>query len=294
MGIYTPNASTLLYGGPGTGKTALAVSSFWDWRKHKRIANGKLITFGGEDNPALMIPEECRQTDKGTSLRLTSPMLDETAFLEQFDLITRRLVLDAREGNNLDVLVIDGLSEFDLLFEETYGGAGEGSSFAKWGALLSQMFSMMMRLSHTSLGCHVIMTARVMEKKSGQQAKQSTVAGDPDWVDFDYYPSMRGSFRLHLPHYFNLVLYMEQKQVRVAEGPRAGESVPAHIVNLVRHGKFYVKNVWQHQLLASKEETQIINPMWPSLWELLTTTTREYNPTVKDAEKLELSSVDGA
>ena len=144
MGIYTPNASTLLYGGPGAGKTALAVSSFWDWRRRKSIANGKIITFGAEDNPALAIPEECRHTDKGTSLRLISPMLDDTQFLEQFDLITRRLILDAQEGNHLDVLVIDGLSEFDLLFEETYGGGGD--NFAKWSGLLSQMFSMMIVL----------------------------------------------------------------------------------------------------------------------------------------------------
>ena len=204
MGTYTPNASTLLYGGPGAGKTALAVSSFWDWRKRESIANGKIITFGAEDNPALAIPEECRHTDKGTSLRLISPMLDDTQFLEQFDLITRRLILDAQEGKHLDVLVIDGLSEFELLFEETYGGGGD--NFAKWSGLLSQMFYMMMRSSHTSLGCQVIMTARVMEKKKAQQSMKSSIGGDPAYMDFDFYPSMRGSFRLHMPHYFNMVL----------------------------------------------------------------------------------------
>ena len=83
MSHYTPHASTLLYGLAGSGKTALAVSAFWDWRNRKPICKGKYITFGAEDNPALHIPEEARHTDKGTSLRLTSPMLDDAVFLEQ-------------------------------------------------------------------------------------------------------------------------------------------------------------------------------------------------------------------
>ncbi len=29
--------STLLYGGPGVGKTALATSSFWDYKKREPI-----------------------------------------------------------------------------------------------------------------------------------------------------------------------------------------------------------------------------------------------------------------
>ena len=275
MGIYTPNASTLLYGGPGAGKTALAVSSFWDWRRRKPIANGKIITFGAEDNPALAIPEECRHTDKGTSLRLISPMLDDTQFLEQFDLITRRLILDAQEGNHLDVLVIDGLSEFDLLFEETYGGGGD--NFAKWSGLLSQMFSMMMRTSHTSLGCQVIMTARVMEKKKAQQSMRSSIGGDPAYMDFDFYPSMRGSFRLHMPHYFNMVLYMQEKKVYVPEEKHV------KVLNVVRNGEYYSKNVWQHEWDQAELPTELHNVMWPELWVQLTTAHKLYDPTKIEA-----------
>ena len=268
MGLYTPNASTLLYGGPGGGKTALAVSSFWDWRAKKLIANGKIITFGAEDNPALKIPEECRHTAKGTSLRLTSPLLDDQEFIKQFDLIMRKFVYDAQQGNPLDVLVIDGLSELDLLFEATYKQeTGEAESkFAKWEALLSTMFATMMRANHHTLNCQVIVTARVMEKKKAKQQGKLTIAGDPGFMDFDYYPSLRGQFRVHLPHYYNLVLYVETVTART----KAGKVIPAHAVHMLRTGDFYVKSTWEHEWIAADLPDKLLNPMWPGLWAKLT------------------------
>ena len=229
-----------------------------------QVANGKYITFGAEDNPALAVPEEFRQTEKGTSMRLTSPLLDSDEFVSQFDRISQRLVYDAQQGNCLDVLVIDGLSEFDLLFEETFSDGDD--NFAKWNGLMSQLFSMMIRLSPTVLGCHVIMTARVMERKKAKQVKGKTVAGDPGFMDFDFYPSLRGSFRLHLPHYFNLVLYMEALQAQASDG----RTVPAHVVNMYRTGDYCIKNQWEHKWLAAKKPAQLANMMWPKLWEELT------------------------
>lgn len=257
--FYTPSTSTLLYGGPGAGKTSLAVSSFWDWQKQEKICNGKLITFGAEDNPALAIPEECRHTDKGTPLRLTSPLLDDREFLNQFNLITRRFVQDAIEGNPLDVLVIDGMSEFDLLFEETF--EDDDNNFAKWNALLSQMFACMMRATHSALQAHVIMTARVMERKKAKQQGRVTMAGDPAYLDYDFYPAMRGAFRQHMPHYFNMVLYMETDT-----GVRDGKPIPIHVANMVRTGDYYVKNVWEHAWLAKEPSPKVANPMWYDLW----------------------------
>jgi hypothetical protein len=280
MGVYKPNASTLLYGGPGVGKSALAVSSFWDWRKREPIAKGKLITFGAEDNPALAVPEEFRRTDKGTSLRLTSPLLDDSKFLDQFDAISQRFVYDAEHGESPDVIVIDGLSEFDLLFEATFGDSD--NRFAKWDGLLSQLFSMMMRLHHDVLKCHVIMTARVMEKKKGKQS--STYTPDPSLYDFDYYPSLRGSFRHHLPHYFSMVLYMDTEQ-RLAQGGRwDGRVVPVHTVQMVRSGEFYIKNQFEHAWLATEEDTEVVNPMWAQLWGRLTAANAQYESQYKERE----------
>ena len=66
MGIYKPNARTMLYGRAGAGKTALAVRSFWDWKEKKQVAKGKLITIGKQDNHEIEVPQESRETELGT------------------------------------------------------------------------------------------------------------------------------------------------------------------------------------------------------------------------------------
>ena len=267
MNKYMPAAGTLLYGAGGAGKTGLAVSAFWDWMFGKPVADGKLISFGAEDNPALEIPEEFRQTQNGTSLRLTSPLLDSTEFLQQFDLITRKLIYDAENGDKLDVLVIDGLSEFDLLYEHTFDtGDDEKGNFAKWDGLLNQMFSMMLRIMPSVLGCAVITTARVMEKKKSKQSGKTTMAGDPGWMDFDYYPSLRGSFRLHLPHYFQNVFYMET----VPEQAEDGQVIPGHATHLITQGEYLTKCQWEHKLLKAGLTRPVVNLMWPESWAMLT------------------------
>ena len=260
MGIYKPNARTMLFGKAGAGKTALAVSSFWDWKEKKQVANGKLITFGEEDNPALEVPQEFRETELGTSMRLTSPLLDDDKFREQWNLISQKLVSNAQKGDRLDVLVIDGLTEFDLLFEETYVGGGGENNFAKWNDLLSEFYSMMMRVSSTVLGCHVIMTARAAaQRKHG--------AGD-ELIDGDLYPSVRGAFKYQLPHYFNMVLYMET--VRAAFD---GRTVPAHALHVVgSDGSFLTKNVWEHKWLEAGHPDVVLNHTWGEFWDKLTGT----------------------
>ena len=258
MGIYKPNAQVLLYGLAGAGKTALAVSSFWDWEEKKQVANGKLITFGSEDNPALEIPQEFRETEKGTSMRLTSPLLDNDKFKDQWNLISQKLVADAGKGDCLDVLVIDGITEFDLLFEETYVGGGGENNFAKWNDLLSEFYSMMMRISPDVLKCHVIMTARV--------ARQRVRSADSELIDGDLYPSVRGSFRFQLPHYFNLVLYMETVQANLD-----GKTIPAHALNVIgSSGDFLTKNVWEHKWLAAGYPNVVLNHTWGEFWDKLT------------------------
>ena len=265
--LYQPVTSGLLYGGPGSGKTALAVSAFYDWQTGTPVTeNAKLVTFGREDNPALAVPESYRQTDKGTSLRFSSPQLDSMDWLEKFELVTEMLLHEASKGNCLDVLVIDGMSEFDLLFEEVFAAQNGGSDeFKKWNALLSQMFATMIRLDPVALGCTVLVTARVMERKKERRSRMSSIAGDPDFVDFDYYPSLRGSFRLHFPHYFSYVWHMETQMMRATSGKWEGQMLPAHVLNMVRTGEFYVKNQWEHQWLQAGEELQILNPSFPDV-----------------------------
>ena len=265
--------STLLYGGPGVGKTATAVSSFYDWKRGTLHGNGKLITFGREHNPALRVPIECRTMGKNSaSPHFSSPKMDDFGWIARFEAACDGLLVAARKGNCLDALVVDGMSELDLLYETVFQNKeGTGDKFAKWDALLNQMFSAMQRLDPVELGCDVFVTARVMEKKRARKSAGSTIPGDPDYIDFDYYPSLRGSFRLHFPHYFNLVLYMEAPERRVTAGEFKGRTMQVHIVNMLRNGGFYVKTQWDYKWLKDGLPTQLFNPDWPDVKEMINT-----------------------
>jgi hypothetical protein len=277
---YEPKYSVLAYGGPGAGKTATFVSAFWDWKRKEQIANGRLITFGRENNPALMIPDVLRMAGPH-SLRFAAPSLDNLDWLSKFEDVVDGLLLEAQKGKCLDVLVVDGMTEFDLLFEAAWQKVVHGDKWDKFDDLLNRCFAAMTRLDHEALNCLVMVTARVMEKKKSKQAGNKVLAGDPNFIDFDYYPSMRGSFRLHFPHYFNLVLYMETRMMRVTEGERQGQTLPAHVLSMVRTGEFYVKNQWESDWLRSGQPTELVNPMWPDVHErLVASMTKENDGTI--------------
>ncbi len=262
-GLWT---SSLLYSGPGSGKTTYSVSSFWDWKNGCPVllpdgkeAKGRLISFGREYNPALAVPDKYQMLGD-MSLRFRSPSLDDMSWVNDFRSVVNGLLMKAREGDCLDALVIDGMSEFDLLYEMVHDNKfGGEDKFAKWNDLMSELLAIMQRLDPDELGCHVFVTARVMEKKQAKKSRNVTIAGDPAYVDYDYYPSLRGGFRLHFPHYFNMVLYMETKQLMVAAGDFAGKRLPAHVLHMVRTGDFYVKNVWEYPWLKAREPLELVN-----------------------------------
>ena len=220
-----------------------------------------------EDNPALEIPEKYRVLGKNErSLRLTSPLLDSRAFAEEFTNALLYIMRTADTDEAVDALVIDGLSEFDLMFETT----GTLDGYQKWEELLEKFFSIMTLAHHDSMKCPVIMTARVAEKRSARMERGKQVsAGDPGFMNFDYYPSIRGSFRLNLPHAFSAVFYLETEERMAEEGPYQGQMLPYHIVNMTRSGKFYVKNQWEHKWLKAGLPLRLANTKFPKLWERL-------------------------
>jgi hypothetical protein len=270
MDLYLPPASHLFYGPPGGGKTALAASSFWDFQEERMIGKGKIITVGTEYNAGLNIPDECRRTDNGTSLELISPMLDDTEFLTQFDLLTRKFVYDAQNGERLDALVFDGLSEFDLMYEYTFKQEDDEreSKFAKWEGLMAEVFRCLTRLNPRTLGCQVFSTARVMERKKAVQSKQggSTQSNEVGWHDFDYYPSMRGSFKHQLGHYFQNVFYVETVPASLPDGT----TIAAHAVHTLMAGDYLTKCQWEHKWQHAGLASPVINAQWPKLWQMLT------------------------
>ena len=252
--------STILYGPPNAGKTYLACSSFFDYDTGLEIANGKLITFGGEDNPALEIPESCRTLGK-TSLHLTSPKLDSRKFAETFHGAMLKLMQDAENGNPLDVLVIDSITEFGLLFEHTSKEEG----FTKWGELLAKLFSTVSLLNHKVMKCPIILTARVGEKQNAGSALTES-----DFMDFDYYPLLRGGFKLSLPYYSSMCLYLETKSMLATDGPYKGKRVPKHLATMLKGGPYFIKNQWEHKWMQKGLPMQLENPTWPMLMSILT------------------------
>lgn len=238
--------SVLLYGYSGAGKTATAVSAGWDWTNLCSVRNLLWVTFGREDNPALRVPEEMR-------VRLTSPTLDSTKFITDFEALMKKVwkenhdAVKAGKPRPTEVLVIDGLSEFDLLFELVFKNKqGTDDKFAMWNALLDKFFSIMQMADPNELLCHVIVTARVTEKKEEKKGRGGVITeGDPDFITTDYMPSVRGSFREHFPHYFNLVLYIERDVVPAKVGG-VQTLVNVHRVRMVPERKFLVKNHWEH------------------------------------------------
>jgi len=265
----------LMYGPPGAGKTTFPVSGMIDIMTGEPVVregtpvNARLIQFGRESNPALRVPDQFT-TVKGkggreVSLRFANPSLDNMDWLNQFSDVMDSFLKAARQGTHLDLLAVDGMSEFDLLYEEVFARQNEGSTdkFAKWDALMRDLFSIMQRLDPEELGCHIVVTARVMERKKAikNSAGKEITSGDPDYMNFDYYPSLRGGFRLHFPHYFNLMGYMEA-DVKVFEG----KSQEVNLLHIVRDGDYFVKNQWRHLWTAKGLPNEIVNP---SFWQVV-------------------------
>ena len=255
--------SILAYGYAGSGKTALAVSSFRDWKARKPIRRGKWITLGREDNPALRVPEDAR-------IRLTSPSLDNDDFVSEFAQWMRTIhsannkAIAAGEPVPVEAVVVDGFSEFDILFEETFKRVHEEehrrSKFRLWNELMTNFFSAIQILDPNELHCHVIVTARVTEKRRGIKDRdtQQVVGGDPDYMDFDYYPNVKGGFKDHFPNYFQIVTYLDT-DVGITEIGGKKVRAPKHQAHLVRTGDYLVKNNWEYDWLKAGHPDMLVN-----------------------------------
>ena len=248
---------TLVYGPPGGGKSWYGVTAFWDPIRRVELARGKWVTFGQEDNPFLSVPESCRETASGLSLRLIAPNLDNTTWLVRFDKFTKTLLDQARKTPPLDVLVIDGLSEFDMLYETTFVSApGDGGKYAKWNGLMDTFFGIMQRLDPNELGCHVVVTARVMQRKRGTDIEETERKKDIDdeAVPFDYYPSVRGGFKDWLAHYFNNVFYLHTRS------PKQTGGRPEHVLQVLTRGDYLTKLQAEHLWVPANYPTELVNP----------------------------------
>lgn len=248
--------SVLVYGPPSAGKTTFGVSAFWDWKLNKPLRDGRWLQFGREDNPRLSVPPEMVKRFVAADLG--------NSWVKDFDDYSIAALKKAKMGGGPEVFVIDGFSEISLLHEATSKLEG----FDLWGDWRKEFYAIMQRLNPRELKAHVVATARVMERKKAVKSKSSRASdGDPEFVNYDYYPLVQGSARLSLPAYFNYVLYMEPDVQYIP--PDLTTKKPVHILHLVRTGDFYVKNVHEDVILERGGPYQLVNPSFDDVLRVL-------------------------
>ena len=105
--------SILTYGAAGVGKTALCVSSFWDFVKEEPVPgrNGRLLLIGREENDALGLPEEfVRRFHREAKLAATMDHPNVVRILDEGVHEGRHhyIVMEYAEGMKLTDLMSDG------------------------------------------------------------------------------------------------------------------------------------------------------------------------------------------
>ena len=264
----------LVYGPAGAGKTDYTTSAMWDHKKQVMTRNGIWITFGREGNAAYAIPQirgEDIKAGKGGNLRLTVPELDAIAFADHFSSACKliytmnRAAIKAAKPVPFEAVVVDGLTEFDMLFEQAYRAAYPGevsiNKYAVWNALLGRCIAAMQLLDPIELQAYVLVTARVSERRKGIVNKQTeAVSGaDPDFITTRNVPAMNGQFRDMFPHYFALVNYVETEVEARMEGGKQTKAPTHTLTMLAQDSDFLIKNQWERQWLARNKPRQLKN-----------------------------------
>lgn len=256
--------SHLYYGGPGSGKTYMLVSSFWNVDTHKQLRNGRLLLFGRETNEALLeeIPDKLIK-------RFVSPVEEPLQFVDDFELYMRAVVAEARKGTGPEVLAIDGYSEWNAVFMlEHQARYGVGDKWAGWRAAKDKFIASVQMLNPTTLKAHVLGTARVTERKKGVVNKQGDVVveADPDWMDFKYYPAMEGWAKENLPHYFGLVSYVDADPGPVTDLEGKVRQGTHHKYYMVpSETGFWVKNWWEREWFIANMPPLLTNPKFDDI-----------------------------
>lgn len=247
--------SQLIYGPGGSGKSRYLRSALTNSDGTPRRA--KIVTFGREFRVISGLPSDVVQ-------RFSAPSLDSRQWLTDFENFIKYLHVQAKKGNHLDVLGFDGFSEFDLLHEETNSSTG----FDKFNDLMTDVFSIVQSLDPYELGCHVLATARIMDKRKAKKSRRSgsEIPGDPEYMT-ELYPSFRGAFRYQLSNYFDFVFYLQQEQ-----SIEIGKEVQTrHVLHVLQTGDFLTKlcDPWEERWVEAKYPSELVNPGFNDILKML-------------------------
>ena len=257
-----PNLAWLFYGGPGSGKTAGALSSFWDWRA--QIRDGRWLRIGRESNSSLNVPDELVK-------RFTPPSENPIKFMDEMTLYFKAARLAARKQGHPEVYVMDGWTEWNALFLSKHYEQFGDTGWKRFQEAKDRFFQLVQFLDPEEMDAHIITTARItrwkkpLVDKSGKELAE----GDQDWQsDFKYFPAMDGWARDNLSHYFSMVIYVDQDPGLITVNGRQRQGVQ-HKYYMLPSGDFWVKNWWEWQWLQSGKPDYLVNPMFDDIVEAL-------------------------
>lgn len=256
--------SHLYYGPPNGGKTWALVTSFWDPDKKVQTRDGRLLLFGREDNPALLEPVPANLIK-----RFVSPLESPLKFMEDFTAYMMAVCAQARKGKGVEVLCLDGFSEWNSIFMLEHTKAfGSSDRWAGWRAAKDQFLGAIQMLNPNELKAHVLATARVAAKKHDVKSSSGDliVEGDPDWMESKYFPAMDGWMRDNLSYYFNLVSFVDSDPGPVLN-PTTGkpEDGTHHKYYMKTSAQFLVKNVWEREWQLAGMPAYLTNPRFDDI-----------------------------
>lgn len=265
------NIAVLIYGFTGAGKTLFGLSAGMDWKDGTTIRPYRYLQIGAERNSAIEIPDE-------NIKKFTSPQLDSVGFMDELisylKLVKSTNMKAIADGKPVPIqaVILDSVSELGLLFENVHKKVeGTSNKFKVWDAMQERLFSLMQLLDPQELHAHVVVTARVGERRRELTDNNGRVMnpGDPDYMASDYYPALRGGFRLNLPHYFDMVLYVERTLGAVEVGGKRRANIPIHRIKMVPDSSFLVKNSWEHLWTQHEEIQTLDNPTFDDVLTIL-------------------------
>ncbi len=263
--------AVLIYGFTGAGKTLFGLSAGQNWEDGTEIRPYRYLQIGAERNKAVTIPD-------ANVKRFTSPQLDSIRFMDELiDYLkmvksTNMKAMAAGDEIPIQAIILDGVSELGLLFENVHKTVeGTGNKFKVWDAMQEKLFALMQLLDPEELHAHVVVTARVGERRRELKDNTGRVMnpGDPEYMASDYYPALRGGFRLNLPHYFDMVLYIERTLGAVEIDGKRKTNYPIHQIKMVPNREFLVKNTWEHRWLEHDGIATLDNPSFDDVLNIL-------------------------
>ena len=221
------------------GKTRFGVSAFWDFTTSQPIRKGVWVKIGAEDNIALDIPDKFVK-------RFASDSESPLRFISELKVFLKRVILDGRKGKGLEVIVLDGFTEWLVNFETGYGKVyGGDDKWGLWRELKSEFIQLMQLIKPADTGAWLIATARL------KRASES----DPEWMEEKFVPSMDGWAKDNIGYYFDAVLYMS-----IQERNEKGKLIPDYSLYMLPRKGYWIKDVWGERWMELGLPNPVKNP----------------------------------